>query len=85
MGDSACFYNKVCKWVYSVGWVLCLSRDEDDGRPLRRRQLAHDAGEFNVWIAVSRTTVLDCSQPWSCLFACEMRVSMLSNPLVSRT
>lgn len=26
MDDSACFYNKVCEWVYSVGWVLCVSR-----------------------------------------------------------
>lgn len=26
--DSACFYNKVCEWVYSVGWVLGGGRSE---------------------------------------------------------
>lgn len=37
--------------------LVCVFLLRDNGRPLRGVRLAHDAGEFNVWIGVPQATI----------------------------
>lgn len=89
MDDSACFYNKVCEWVYSVGWwvlCVCVSRGMTDGRfdegSCRTMPESLMCGSLCLELPRSITRSLD---PDLTVCLCEMRVSILSNPLGSRT